>query len=168
MMIDIFQHSNMYTLRKNVQWLADEPHVKDECGPYVTKPGNSEACFHAPVLKDILGKPIPDWPKLLHLYSRLKPGRTVFEWMESHEVHELGIDVRRFTSFGVIKVRLRNTCRATSFNVHPLLGFPPPSPPLPSLYPRILVTNKSTTTTEFLFISYPAHKPAHTPTGRFR
>jgi len=41
MTVDIFQYSNMYTLRKSVQWLADEPHVKDECGPYVTKPGNS-------------------------------------------------------------------------------------------------------------------------------
>ncbi|KAG6329285.1 hypothetical protein ID866_9805 [Astraeus odoratus] len=88
MTVDIFQYSNMYTLRKNVQWLADESHVKDECGPYVTKPG----------------KPVPDWPRLLHLYSRFKPGKTVFEWMESHAVHELGIDVRRFTSFGVIKV----------------------------------------------------------------
>lgn len=39
MMIDIFQYSNMYTLRKNIQWLADEAHVKDECGPYVTRPG---------------------------------------------------------------------------------------------------------------------------------
>lgn len=38
-MIDIFQYSNMYTLRKSVQWLADEPHVREECGPYVTKPG---------------------------------------------------------------------------------------------------------------------------------
>jgi hypothetical protein len=37
MTVDIFQYSNMYTLRKNVQWLADECHVKDECGPYVTK-----------------------------------------------------------------------------------------------------------------------------------
>lgn len=37
--MDIFQYSNMYTLRKNIQWLADEAHVKDECGPYVTKPG---------------------------------------------------------------------------------------------------------------------------------
>lgn len=39
MMIDIFQYSNIYTLRKSVQWLADEPHVREECGPYVTKPG---------------------------------------------------------------------------------------------------------------------------------
>lgn len=40
MTVDIFQYSNVYTLRKNIQWLADEPHVKDECGPYVTKPGS--------------------------------------------------------------------------------------------------------------------------------
>lgn len=39
MTIDIFQHSNMYTLRKSIQWLADQAHVKEECGPYVTKPG---------------------------------------------------------------------------------------------------------------------------------
>jgi len=51
-----------------------------------------------------LGRSIPDWPKLLHLYSRLKPGKTVFEWMKEFNVEALGIDVRRFTSFGVIKV----------------------------------------------------------------
>ena len=50
------------------------------------------------------GRHIPDWPRLLHLYSRLKPGTTVREWMESYEVHKMGLDVRRFTSFGVIKV----------------------------------------------------------------
>ncbi|KAG2111702.1 nitrogen permease regulator 2-domain-containing protein [Suillus discolor] len=97
MIIDIFQYSNMYTLRKNVQWLADECHVKDECGPYVTK--------HAP------GRVVPDWPKLLHLYSRLKSGKTVLDWMETYNVYELGIDVRRFTSFGVIKEFLRRVHR---------------------------------------------------------
>ncbi|KAF4615412.1 hypothetical protein D9613_002714 [Agrocybe pediades] len=96
MMIDIFQYSNMYTLCKSVQWLADESHVKEECGPYVTKP---------------TGKIIPDWPKLLHLYSRLKPGRTVYEWMQTYEVEALGIDVRRFISFGVIKGFLRRVHR---------------------------------------------------------
>ncbi|KAF7967213.1 hypothetical protein HWV62_35138 [Athelia sp. TMB] len=95
MMIDIFQYSNMYTLRKNIQWLADEPHVKEECGPYVTKPGRE----------------VTDWPKLLHLYSRLRPGKTVMEWMEEYNVNELGVDVRRFTSFGVIKGFLRRVHR---------------------------------------------------------
>ena len=48
MTIDIFQYSNMYTLRKSIQWLADEPHVKDECGPYVIKEGM--ACHHLSVI----------------------------------------------------------------------------------------------------------------------
>ncbi|KAI0810886.1 nitrogen permease regulator 2 [Irpex lacteus] len=95
MMIDIFQYSNMYTLKKSVSWLADEPHVQEECGPYVRKPG----------------KDIPDWPKLLHLYSRFKPGITIYQWMEECGVHELGIDVRRFTSFGVVKGFLRRVHR---------------------------------------------------------
>jgi hypothetical protein len=34
MTVDIFQYSNMYTLRKSIQWLADEAHVKEECGTY--------------------------------------------------------------------------------------------------------------------------------------
>ena len=88
MTIDIFQFSNVYTLRRSIQWLAEEPHVKEECGPYVTRPGQR----------------IPDWPKLLHLYSRFRSGKTVQQWMEAYAVHELGIDARRFTSFGVIKV----------------------------------------------------------------
>ncbi|KAJ3819492.1 nitrogen permease regulator 2-domain-containing protein [Lentinula raphanica] len=99
MTVDIFQYSNMYTLRKSIQWLADESHVKEECGPYSTKPGF----------------PIPDWPQLLHLYSRMKPGRTVLEWMKEYNVPELGIDVRRFTSFGVIKGFLRRVHRYPIF-----------------------------------------------------
>ncbi|EIM89847.1 nitrogen permease regulator 2 [Stereum hirsutum FP-91666 SS1] len=95
MTIDIFQYSNMYTLRKSIQWLADEAHVKEECGAYVAKPGRMHA----------------DWPKLLRLYSRLKPGTTVFEWMQEHDVRDMGIDVRRFTSFGVIKGFLRRVHR---------------------------------------------------------
>jgi Nitrogen permease regulator 2 len=37
MTIDIFQYSNVYTLCKSVQWLADE--IKEECLSYVVKPG---------------------------------------------------------------------------------------------------------------------------------
>ena len=55
--------------------------------------------------QDSLGHRIADWPKLLHLYSRLKPGISIYEWMKAHSVEELGVDVRRFTSFGVIKVQ---------------------------------------------------------------
>lgn len=41
MMIDIFQYSNMYTLSTAIQWLADDSDVRDECGPYATRPGLS-------------------------------------------------------------------------------------------------------------------------------
>ncbi|RDB21496.1 Nitrogen permease regulator 2 [Hypsizygus marmoreus] len=95
MTIDIFQYSNMYTLVQSIKWLAEEAHVRDECGPYVTRPGH----------------PIPDWPQLLRLYSRVKPGKTVLEWMDLYKVHQLGIDARRFTSFGVIKGFLRRVHR---------------------------------------------------------
>ncbi|KAF5389804.1 hypothetical protein D9757_003726 [Collybiopsis confluens] len=120
MTVDIFQFSNMYTLRKSIQWLASEFHVKEECGPYSAKPGKYTHA-HLPVarlartLVRYLGFPIPDWPKLLHLYSRLKPGRTVLEWMEEYDVQKLGIDVRRFMSFGVIKGFLRRVHRYPVF-----------------------------------------------------
>lgn len=95
MMIDIFQFSNMYSMCRSIEYLAKEPHVQEECGPYVTKSD-----------REIL-----EWPHLLHLYSRLKPGVTVFEWMNTYDVHSLGIDPRRFTSFGVIKGFLRRVHR---------------------------------------------------------
>ncbi len=47
---------------------------------------------------------VSSWPDLLHLYSRLKAGITVYDWMQEHDVHRHGIDPRRFVSFGVIKV----------------------------------------------------------------
>ncbi|KAI0277219.1 nitrogen permease regulator 2 [Russula aff. rugulosa BPL654] len=119
MIIDIFQYSNTYTLRKSIQWLADEAHVKEECGPYVIKEGRS----------------IPDWPKLLHLYSRMRPGKTVFEWMQDHDVRSLGIDVRRFASFGVIKGFLRRVHRWPMLTdeiqqQHPQISQPLAYPPL--------------------------------------
>ncbi|KAE9409584.1 NPR2-domain-containing protein [Gymnopus androsaceus JB14] len=83
MTVDIFQYSNMYTLRKSIQWLADEAHVKEECGP--TLPNQ---CF-----------------------TRM----SMLEWMEEYDVQELGIDVRRFTSFGVIKGFLRRVHRYPIF-----------------------------------------------------
>ncbi|KAJ7063398.1 nitrogen permease regulator 2-domain-containing protein [Mycena amicta] len=109
MTIDIFQYSNMYTLRASIQSLANEADVKEECAAYVTRPGHSRS----------------DWPKLLHLYSRLKQGKTVFEWMQTHEIQSLGIDVRRFVSFGVIKGFLRR--------VHRWPVLLPPEPAAPNL-----------------------------------
>ena len=57
MTIDIFQYSNMYTLRKSIQWLADEAHVKEECGPYVIKEGKWHTTPDALVLWANLTRP---------------------------------------------------------------------------------------------------------------
>jgi hypothetical protein len=46
---------------------------------------------------------VPDWTKLLQWYSRFKPGKTVYEWINEHDVGD-AVDVRRFILFGVIKV----------------------------------------------------------------
>jgi len=105
MILDIFQYSNMYTLCKSIQWLADEGHVKDECGPYVVKPGAPTPQSYTSKAHVLSGtKQVPDWPDLLHLYSRFRTGKTLYEWMETYDVESYGIDVRRFTTFGVIKV----------------------------------------------------------------
>ncbi|KLO11895.1 NPR2-domain-containing protein [Schizopora paradoxa] len=95
MTIDIFQYSNMYTLCRSIEWLADETHVREECGPYVTR-------------RD---REVSSWADLLHLYSRLKAGITIYEWMQEYDVHRHGIDPRRFVSFGVIKGFLRRVHR---------------------------------------------------------
>ena len=54
MTVDIFQYSNMYTLRKSVQWLADEAHVKEECGPYVIKEGMANKLLRVPHLQPLV------------------------------------------------------------------------------------------------------------------
>lgn len=126
MMIDIFQYSNMYTLRKSIQWLAKESDVREECGPYATKPGQSQSDGPAGVQDaqpQHTGREIADWPRLLHLYSRLKPGKTVREWMVEHDVDSLGVDVRRFTSFGVIKVSPAARISASMLTRRSVQGF---------------------------------------------
>jgi hypothetical protein len=97
----------MYAMRKSMQWLAVASHVIEECGPYVTKPGSAFLtdlqCCRAD--GGSAGRTPPEWPELLHLYVRLRPGLTVFDWVQEYDVHNIGIDVRRFLSFGLIKVR---------------------------------------------------------------
>ncbi|WWD09207.1 hypothetical protein V865_007329 [Kwoniella europaea PYCC6329] len=95
MMIDIFQYSNMYTLKPAISRLGSDETIINECPPYVTRPGF----------------PHPEWPVLLRLYSKLTPGVTVHQWIESNEVLSLGIDPRRFVSFGIIKGFLRRVHR---------------------------------------------------------
>lgn len=95
MMIDIFQYANMYTLKPSITRLAADETIIAECGSYVTRSG------YLP----------PSWPTLLRLYSKLLPGTTVHQWIEANDVLSLGIDPRRFISFGIIKGFLRRVHR---------------------------------------------------------
>jgi hypothetical protein len=72
-----------------VSWLFTDPAVYEECGPYVHK-----------------GKEKLPWPRLAWLYARLKPPLTVGMWINQYNVDLDQIDVRRFITFGVIKVNL--------------------------------------------------------------
>ncbi|KAK8865835.1 hypothetical protein IAR55_000983 [Kwoniella newhampshirensis] len=110
MMIDIFQYSNMYTLKPAISRLAADETIISECASYVTR----------------RGFPLPEWPTLLRLYSRLMPGVTVHEWIEAHEVLSLGIDPRRFVSFGIIKGFLRRVHRWPKLveRIEPLIPLP--------------------------------------------
>jgi len=94
-MVDIFQYSNMYTLKPSITRLAADETIITECGTYVTRRGFTP----------------PPWPTLLGLYSRLLPAVTIHEWLEGNEVLNLGIDPRRFVSFGIIKGFLRRVHR---------------------------------------------------------
>jgi hypothetical protein len=94
-MIDVFQYSNMYTVRPNITRLAADETIMSECGSYITRQG-LEA---------------PSWPTLLRLYTKLLPGVTVHQWIEANDILNLGIDPRRFVSFGIIKGFLRRVHR---------------------------------------------------------
>jgi hypothetical protein len=85
----------MYTLKPSITRLAAEETIIGECGTYVTRRGYVA----------------PSWPSLLRLYTKLVPGMTVHEWVEKNDILALGIDPRRFVSFGIIKGFLRRVHR---------------------------------------------------------
>ncbi|EIW65977.1 hypothetical protein TREMEDRAFT_70382 [Tremella mesenterica DSM 1558] len=95
MLVDIFQFSNSYTLKPSITHLAADETIIRECGPYSTLPSYTP----------------PFWPVLLSLYSKLQSGLSVHRWAEENSVIQLGIDPRRFVSFGIIKGFLRRVHR---------------------------------------------------------
>lgn len=91
--IDIFQFTNMYAVRPQIAYAADD--IDGECAEYVTHPGY----------------PLPTVPALLRMYSLLRQGRLVSDWIEEIGSDASGIDVRRLVTFGVIKGFLRRIHR---------------------------------------------------------
>ncbi|KAJ3124947.1 Nitrogen permease regulator 2 [Nowakowskiella sp. JEL0407] len=85
-LIDIFQYSNIYALKKNVKELLKSPERQLECIQFVSRPDD---------------KP-PTFATIFSIYCQLEHGKTVKEWFESQEVYKLNIDVRRLLIFGVL------------------------------------------------------------------
>ncbi|KAE8205384.1 hypothetical protein A4X06_0g3777 [Tilletia controversa] len=120
-MIDLFQFSNVYTLRPLIASVATLDSIQRECADYVIRPG----------------KPRLPYSDLLKLYaSALRPGLTVSQWMEDLAVDKLNVDVRRFVTFGVIKGFVRR--------VHRFPIYTPPSSAA-AAYPLPLTTKHSPT-----------------------
>ncbi|EJD40311.1 NPR2-domain-containing protein [Auricularia subglabra TFB-10046 SS5] len=95
LLIDIFQYSNVYALRRPLTWLATSKWVILECGAYVAPPNQ------APL----------DWPTLLEMYTHFAGGTSVKDWIERAGAIAERVDARRFVSFGVIKGFLRRIHR---------------------------------------------------------
>ena len=93
----------------------------------------------------------------------MRPGTTVFEWMQDHDVRSIGVDVRRFASFGVIKVKVPSISlsRAHTSHFQPWSGVPPPHTPLADT-PR----RRRTTTTQHH--RRQAHDDRHTASLAYR
>jgi hypothetical protein len=85
----------MYTLKPAVTHLVSSESITAECATYVIRKGY----------------PKLSWPILFRLYTKLRTGITVHQWIETNSVLALGIDPRRFVSFGIIKGFLRRVHR---------------------------------------------------------
>ncbi|WFD36020.1 hypothetical protein MCUN1_002891 [Malassezia cuniculi] len=93
--IDIFQYSNMYALRPQMAVMCDDVKMGLECAEYVSVPGH----------------PVPAIPTLMRMYSMLRQGRLVSDWIEELGQIAHGVDARRLITFGIIKGFLRRIHR---------------------------------------------------------
>ncbi|WFC93726.1 Nitrogen permease regulator 2 [Malassezia brasiliensis] len=94
-LIDIFQFSNMYAVRPQMARMLDDKAMGPECAAYVTLPHQ---------------EPLPA-PDLWRMYSKLEPGRTLYEWADELGECAQRVDIRRFVTFGIIKGFLRRIHR---------------------------------------------------------
>lgn len=115
LLIDLFQYSNRYQLTENFAELhfghdgttADQDaDLACECERYVQfNGGRSERPF--PLVN------------IFRAYSAITPHRTVSQWIDSVELDEKALDVRRMIQFGVIKGFLRRVRQYPVWLDHP-------------------------------------------------
>jgi nitrogen permease regulator 2-like protein len=83
----------MYCLISPLTTLVQNVHLQKECLHYITideKSANSLS-----------------FSKILGLYCHLRQGMTIREFRKQYSIDHLGIDIRRFIGFGVLKGFLR-------------------------------------------------------------
>ncbi|KAF9300313.1 Nitrogen permease regulator 2 [Mortierella antarctica] len=128
-MVDLFQFKNIYAVKMEMMRLTEDVALQNECVSYVTLPD-----MHA-----------PSFAKIFSLYCSLQYGVVLQDWIETNQIAEYNIDVRRFISFGVIKGFL--------YRVHkyPILDYHEPATaattPLNSKGEPTTSSNPSATTT---------------------
>ncbi|KAG0022821.1 Nitrogen permease regulator 2 [Podila clonocystis] len=86
-MVDLFQFKNIYAVKMEMMRLTEDVALQNECVSYVTLPD-----MHA-----------PSFAKIFSLYCSLQYGVVLQDWIETNQIAEYNIDIRRFISFGVIK-----------------------------------------------------------------
>ena len=105
-MIDIFQHSNIYTTTLKLATLSCQVELQKECIQYVQK----KSFTLGEMLHDntgngkgtLLGTPPLHFSKLFALYCVLQPGLHVADFAMQYETSLVQIDLRRFFTFGLI------------------------------------------------------------------
>ncbi|XP_052081815.1 GATOR complex protein NPRL2-like [Mytilus californianus] len=90
--IPIFQYSNVYTTRPDIQTLYTNKRLQEECIKYVAKKGSLQP---------------PNFRDIFLLYCSLGPGVTVKDICSRFNPHALKIDERKLIQFGLMKGLVR-------------------------------------------------------------
>lgn len=94
-MIDIFLHSNIYAVTPRIALIANDPKLQAECAMYITKSGKAP----------------PPFSKIFALYCSMQPSLRMSDFCVVYAESLASIDVRRFTTFGLIHSFLRRVHR---------------------------------------------------------
>ncbi|KAI5843897.1 nitrogen permease regulator 2 [Morchella snyderi] len=85
-MVDVFQFGAIYACTAEISSLVADVAAQEECAAYVSTSGTR----------------VP-FPRLLEMYTSLSQGVVLRKWCVENAAWLVGVDVRRFVSFGVVK-----------------------------------------------------------------
>lgn len=98
LLLDVFQFGAIYASTAEIAGFVEDPEVQAECARYVVLPDEEGGDAGVTDNKKEVSE-----RGLVELYLALRQGLTVKSWYVEHEAELVGIDVRRFITFGVIK-----------------------------------------------------------------